>query len=268
MEKKADAKNDNSIELIDIDKEIDKLTEEVKALKNKDKHNQIKKKDKLSTNSCEEQLEINPTINYISEMLKTSSDNIITEFKAEFFRLFNFLSSLQNITPYPRKNSGQNIEEAILEREIIEENIANMQETIQQEKEMLKLLLEERESLIYELSDQIVAIETEKKQFKTLYEQTLEEKASWIKQKEVLEKLVTSDPRFNIINLLRRMGVIAPIQLSFVLGVSLSLTKQYISELEQMKIVQINEDDTISLHSEFDENTMNIRIETNENKNK
>ena len=60
------------------------------------------------------------------------------------------------------------------------------------------------------------------------------------------------------------MGVIAPIQLSFVLGVSLSQTRKYISELEQMRILNVNEDGTVSLHPEFDEETMNIRIDNKE----
>ena len=90
-------------------------------------------------------------------------------------------------------------------------------------------------------------------------------KQQWLSQKHVLEKLVQTDPRFNIINLLRRMGVIAPIQLSFVLGVSLSQTRRYIKELEEMNILTINEDETISLHPTFDEDTMNIKIDTNNN---
>jgi hypothetical protein len=135
------------------------------------------------------------------------------------------------------------------------------------EKELFQLLLDERESLIYELSDQLVAIETEKKEINDKLKILESDKEKWDNQKSVFERLITTDPRFNIINLLRRMGVIAPIQLSFVLGVSLSQTRKYILELEQMKIIQINEDDTISLHSAFNEETMNIRMTGNrENK--
>jgi len=199
-------------------------------------------------------------------MLKSSSDNIISELKTEFFRLFNFLSSFQTVSQYPRSQYNLSAEESLLERELTEENIANIQETIEKEKEMLKLLLEERETLIYELSDQVVAIETEKKELQEKLDQVLADKGKWSQQKEVLERLVTSDPRFNIISLLRRMGVIAPIQLSFVLGVSLSQTKRYINELEKMKILQINEDSTVSLDASFNEETMNIKVKTSEGK--
>ncbi|GAH18495.1 unnamed protein product, partial [marine sediment metagenome] len=58
----------------------------------------------------------------------------------------------------------------------------------------------------------------------------------------------------------------AQIQLSFVLGVSLSQTKQYINELEKMKIIRINEDNTVSLDDSFDEETMNLKVKTNEDK--
>ncbi|MBY9001122.1 MAG: hypothetical protein KGD64_09425, partial [Candidatus Heimdallarchaeota archaeon] len=153
-----------------------------------------------------------------------------------------------------------------IEDEFTDENIKEIQETIEKEKEMLKLLLVERESLIYELSDQVVAIETEKKELQDILNAAMIDKKKWHKQKEVLERLVTSDPRFNIISLLRRMGVIAPIQLSFVLGVSLSQTRRYINDLEKMKIAKVNEDSTVSLDSSFDEETMNIRIEKNEEK--
>ena len=134
----------------------------------------------------------------------------------------------------------------------------------QKEKEMMQLILEERESLIYELSDQIVAIEAEKKDLEEKMEQIENEKLKWDSQKSILERIVTTDPRFNIINLLRRMGIIAQIQLSFVLGVSLSQTRKYIMELEQMKILQVNEDETVSLHPAFNEETMNVKIAKNE----
>jgi len=266
MGKEKNSEETETHELIDIGDEIVKLTKEVKAIKSKANSPQINDTKGASINSNNNLLDINPAIAYINEMLKTSSDNIISELKAEFFRLFNFLSSFQTVSQYPRSRNSSSIEESLLKRELTEENIATIQETVEKEKEMLKLLLEERESLIYELSDQIVAIETEKKELQEEFDQVLADKVKWSKQKEVLEKLVASDPRFNIINLLRRMGVIAPIQLSFVLGVSLSQTKQYITELEKMKIIQINEDNTVSLDASFDEETMNLKVKTNEDK--
>ncbi|MCK5140603.1 MAG: hypothetical protein KAQ70_00265 [Candidatus Heimdallarchaeota archaeon] len=266
MENEENFDDTETHEFMNIADEIVKLTKEVKAIKSKVNSTQMSDTKSGSQSSSNNLLDINPAVAYINEMLKSSSDNIISELKAEFFRLFNFLSSFQTMSQYPRSRNSLGIEESILQRELTEENIANIQETIEKEKGMLKLLLEERESLIYELSDQIVTIETEKKELQEKYDQILTDEGKWSKQKEVLERLVTSDPRFNIINLLRRMGVIAPIQLSFVLGVSLSQTKRYINELEKMKILQINEDNTVSLDTSFDEETMNIKIKTSEDK--
>ena len=203
-------------EIMDIADEIVKLTAEVKAIKSKASFTQDKETKKTETISSNNVLDINPAIAYIDEMLKSSSENIITELKAEFFKLFNFLSSFQTVSPYPRKRTQSKAEQIAIEDELTEESIKEIQETIEKEKEMLKLLLEERESLIYELSDQVVAIETEKKEIQDKLNDILDDKMKWNKQKEVLERLVTSDPRFSVINLLRRMGVIAPIQLSFV----------------------------------------------------
>ncbi len=266
MGKKENSEDTETHEFMDIDDEIVKLTKEVKAIKSKANSTHITDTKSGSIKSNNNILDINPAITYINEMLKSSSDNIISELKAEFFRLFNFLSSFQTVSQYTRSRNSSSIEEDLLKRELSEENIAAIQETVEKEKEMLKLLLEERESLIYELSDQIVAIETEKKEILEKLDQVLADKGKWNKRKEVLERLVTSDPRFNIINLLRRMGVIAQIQLSFVLGVSLSQTKQYINELEKMKIIRINEDNTVSLDDSFDEETMNLKVKTNEDK--
>ena len=259
MERFEDKTNEDD-EFQEIETEISKLSEEVEELKenlkspSKKEAKDVKTKKKKSST-----LELDPAIQYVNELLENSSDIIISEMKSEFFRLFNFLSSMFSVSPYQQdrkpvyrkatelsSNSGSSIEQL---------------EDFQREKEMLNLLLEERESLIYELSDQIVALESEKKNLEEKLKLLSDNMEKWMKQKNILERIVTTDPRFNIINLLRRMGVIAPIQLSFVLGVSLSQTRKYISELEQMKILYINEDGTVSLHPEFDEDTMNIRID-------
>jgi len=246
--------------LIDIASEISKLSEEVSELKNNMKSS--KKRGRTGGDSRSKQfsqIELSPAIEYVNELLENSSETIISEMKSEFFRLFNFLSSMFSVIPYqslgrpiPKEDSTQDT--------IVKENLIPASQ-LQKEKEMMQLLLEERESLIYELSDQIVAIEAEKKTIEDTMKEIVKDKAKWENQKEILEKIVTTDPRFNIITLLRRMGVIAPIQLSFVLGVSLSQTRRYITELEQLRILQIKEDGTISLHPDFDEETMNIKIQ-------
>ena len=249
--------NKEEPELIDIASEISKLSEEVSELKENIKSpKKVAREDKKTRYNHSPQIELSPAIEYINELLETSSETIISEMKSEFFRLFNFLSSMFSVTPY---QTGGRITTRN-EKTLIEDEMATDIE-FQKEKEMVQLLLEERESLIYELSDQIVAIEAEKKIIEDKMKELEKEKEKWKSQRNILERIVTSDPRFNIITLLRRMGVIAPIQLSFVLGVSLSQTRRYITELEQMKILQIKEDGTVSLHPDFDEETMNIKIQ-------
>ncbi len=247
-------------ELIDIASEISKLSDEVNELKDNMKSPKRRgKSEKSSRFNDTSKIELSPAIEYVNELLENSSEAIISEMKSEFFRLFNFISSMFSVTPYQSINRTIQKEEDS-DDELTADDVILVSE-FRKEKEMLQLLLDERESLIYELSDQIVAIEAEKKVLEDKIEEIDTDKTKWLKQKNVLERIVTSDPRFNIITLLRRMGVIAPIQLSFVLGVSLSQTRRYISELEQLKILQVKEDGTVSLHTDFDEDTMNIKIQ-------
>jgi len=266
MEEREENETEEPEEFQEIANEISKLSEEVKEIKDNFQSTQKESKgifqslNKKKTST----LELSPALEYVNELLENSSEQIISEMKSEFFRLFNFLSSMMSVSSQRDRTLAEEVKE-FMETP----NIKTDDESIEtgewgREMEMMKLLLDERESLIYELSDQLVAIEAEKKDLKDKMEETNVEKKLWENQKEVLERLVTTDPRFNIINLLRRMGVIAPIQLSFVLGVSLSQTRKYIMELEQMRILQVNEDETVSLHPAFNEETMNVKITKNE----
>ncbi|MCG3217232.1 MAG: hypothetical protein KAS63_10920 [Candidatus Heimdallarchaeota archaeon] len=269
MDLNKEKNTEESPEIAEITDEIEKLTEEVKVVKEEIRNSKRKREilETSSGSSIKEPIEITPAIEYISYLLENSSEQIVSEMKSEFFRLFNFLSSMLSVTP-------NHLEKRSFAQSDITENGEELDGDVKQKiqaisinerEDMLKLLLDERESLVYELSDQIVAIEVEKKSLQDKVKLIEENKLKWERQKNVLEKLVTTDPRFNIINLLRRMGVIAPIQLSFVLGVSLSQTNKYIQELEKMQILKLNEDETVSLHPAFDEDTMNIRIEINNN---
>ncbi|MHA2254565.1 MAG: hypothetical protein ACXAAM_00650 [Candidatus Heimdallarchaeaceae archaeon] len=266
MEEREENETEEPEEFQEIADEISKLSEEVKEIKDNFKSTQKESKgifqplNKKKTST----LELTPALEYVNELLENSSEQIISEMKSEFFRLFNFLSSMMSVSSQRDRTLAEEV------REFMETpNMGTADESIEtgelgKEKEMLKLLLDERESLIYELSDQLVAIEAEKKDLKDKMEEINTERKLWENQKEIFERLVTTDPRFNIISLLRRMGVIAPIQLSFVLGVSLSQTRKYIMELEQMRILQVNEDETVSLHPAFNEDTMNVKIAKNE----
>ena len=122
---------------------------------------------------------------------------------------------------------------------------------------LYKDLLEERETLIYELTDQMVAIESENKELKERLQKIEEETTKTNKFMELVKKFLKTDPRYRIINTVRRTGIIAPVQLSFVLGISLAQTNQYLKEMEKMGIIEILSDGTVTLHKEFDEAILN-----------
>jgi chromosome segregation ATPase len=266
MDEKEENETEEPEEFQEIAKEISKLSEEVREIK--DNFHSTQKESKGIFQSLNKKktstLELSPALEYVNELLENSSEQIISEMKSEFFRLFNFLSSMMSVSSQRDRTLSEEVRNFIETPRVEAGDATPEQLNLKKEMEMLKLLLEERESLIYELSDQLVAIETEKKELKDKMAEINSERKQWENQKEVFERLVTTDPRFNIINLLRRMGVIAPIQLSFVLGVSLSQTRKYIMELEQMRILQVNEDETVSLHPLFNEDTMNVKISKND----
>jgi len=243
MEDYEENRNEEEPELIDIASEISKLSDEVSALKDNIKTPKKRSKSEKPVRVNQSpQIELSPAIEYVNELLENSSEVIISEMKSEFFRLFNFLSSMFSVTPY--QSMGRTLPK---NEDLAAEQVGSTSE-FQKEKEMMQLLIEERESLVYELSDQIVAIEAEKKELEDKMQEIEKDKDKWNTQKIILERIVTTDPRFNI-------------QLSFVLGVSLSQTRRYITELEQIKILQVKDDGTVSLHPDFDEETMNIKIQ-------
>ena len=140
--------------------EIEKLSEEVKEIKNNVKSQNDKEiKARRSSRKNKEILELTPALEYVNELLENSSEHIVSEMKSEFFRLFNFLSSMLSVAPQKISNISQETIQTDLEKFDVESDPES-------EKELMKLLLEERESLIYELSDQLVAMETEKKTLK------------------------------------------------------------------------------------------------------
>ncbi|NPD87228.1 MAG: hypothetical protein HGN29_00800 [Asgard group archaeon] len=269
MEEREEKETEEPEEFQEIADEISKLSEEVKEIKDNFKSSQKESKGIFQSSNRKKTstLELSPALEYVNELLENSSEQIISEMKSEFFRLFNFLSSMMSVSSQRDRTLAEEVREFMETPSVkTSEETRETGETGEwgREKEMLKLLLDERESLIYELSDQLIAIEAENKNLKEKMEEIKVERKLWENQKEVFERLVTTDPRFNIITLLRRMGVIAPIQLSFVLGVSLSQTRKYIMELEKMRIVQVNEDETVVLHQAFNEETMNVKIEKKE----
>ncbi|MHA2357928.1 MAG: hypothetical protein ACXABK_04085, partial [Candidatus Heimdallarchaeaceae archaeon] len=85
----------------DIAREIAKLSEEVKEVKDSFDSEQIESQIIVTPLSQKKNtaLELTPALEYINEVLQNSSDQIISEMKTEFYRLFNFLSSMLAVTP-------------------------------------------------------------------------------------------------------------------------------------------------------------------------
>ena len=114
MENYDEKKSEDDDEFQEIATEISKLSEEVEELKENLKSPRKKeaKAEKSKKRNQSSTLELDPAIQYVSELLENSSDVVIAEMKSEFFRLFNFLSSMFSVSPYQqdrrmiqRKNS-------------------------------------------------------------------------------------------------------------------------------------------------------------------
>jgi len=196
-----------------------------------------------------------PLVDYIDELLKTSTRKIINEIRGEFYRLFNTLtsmgvaiSSMERTEKFElKKESSKKVKTISAEEGKLSKNVKEELAKV----ELYKYLLTERESLIYELTDRLVAVETESNKIKQKLKKLEKEREEWEKQKEFLSKLLVTDPRYKIISLLKQTKVIAPTQLSFFLGVSLGQVREYLNQLKTMNIITFNDDGSVQLHKDF-----------------
>lgn len=241
---------------------IKNLTDEVSKIDKKTRESR-KKKEKEGKTGKDKLIALDFDPLDIPKLINNATKTILHEMKAEFYKLFNFISEPPSKMFY---TGTKDMIKAIKKNEDSGDTIVESQSL---EKKLLLFsdMIEERENLIYELTDQLVNIELEKEEFARKIERMDKEKLEWSEQQKIIAKLIITDRRYNIIDLLRRTKIIAPVQLSFVLGVSLAQTKKYIKELEEIEIIKVNEDDTVFLHPEFNENTMNI-IKAIQNKKK
>lgn len=204
-------------------------------------------------------IEVETTISYIEEKLEESTTQILREIKSEFYRLISFLSGsnveIKDVidessqTGKGKKSSKEEKPQTPLFQELDQEN---------KQISAIQSILQEREIMIYELLDQILQITAELKSLK-------KERAMWNKKQERIEeklvmykKLVKTDPRYKILQYIRQMPAVTMMDLSFVLGVSLSQVKRYIVEMEKVEILDINQDGTIKIHHDFDENLIEL----------
>ena len=144
MEQSEEKEYEEAPELVEIENEIEKLTEEVQIAK-ESKRRQERLENSENSNR-KKPLEINPAIEYISGLLENSSEQIVSEMKSEFFRLFNFLSSMFSVSPnhvdkrYTSRNDVS-VSEDDLTGSITDQTITS---SSSEREKMLKLLLEER----------------------------------------------------------------------------------------------------------------------------
>ncbi|MHA1303282.1 MAG: hypothetical protein ACTSQE_00340 [Candidatus Heimdallarchaeaceae archaeon] len=237
--------------------QISKLTEEIKGLKEKiqkQEENQRLRNGDISTNSNVMGLEIESILDLLKSQLEDSTHVLLSEIKSEFYRLINFLSSSSDTKAQEHvlKKMKEELSELITFSQ--EEKTESLDKTTTEKEyiERLMGMIDEREQLIYELSDQVVALSVGKTELERELTSLKEEAEKWKRTKEIAFKLISTDPRYTIINMLRQLHTISQMQLSFVLGISLSQTKRYIRELEEIEIVRINDDGTVELNPTFD----------------
>ncbi|MHA1686304.1 MAG: winged helix-turn-helix domain-containing protein [Candidatus Heimdallarchaeaceae archaeon] len=243
-------KNDkNAAELEGIEARTLKLAEELQSIKKQ--LQQVVSRTETSS-KLNQDIEMSTILNYLSELVEKASERIIKEMKVETFKIWNAITGsqpmqiLQSMTDDEKTSKKEDVLSKDVETKSTEPTIS-----------LYKDLLEERETLIYELTDQMVAIESENKELKERLQKIEEETTKTNKFMELVKKFLKTDPRYRIINTVRRTGIIAPVQLSFVLGISLAQTNQYLKEMEKMGIIEILSDGTVTLHKEFDEAILN-----------
>ncbi|MHA1869130.1 MAG: hypothetical protein ACTSXD_13895 [Candidatus Heimdallarchaeaceae archaeon] len=232
--------------------EIIKLSNEIQALKE-----DLKKHTPISQTSTSNGLpfEIASVVDMIKEQIDSSTKFLLSEIKSEFYRLITLFYTSSDIDEKEKLLKELDIDRTKYKKQEETLNQEEQYSIVDEQKEYISRLvsmLEEREQLIYELSDQVVALSVKKSEIEKELNNIKEEKEQWNKVKKITQKLVSTDPRYKIISMLKQLQSISQMQLSFVLGISLSQTKQYLKELEEIKIVQLKEDDTVELDPNFD----------------
>ena len=113
MEEREENETEEAEEFQEIADEISKLSEEVKEIKDKFQSTQKESKgifqplNKKKTST----LELSPALEYVNELLENSSEQIISEMKSEFFRLFNFLSSMMSVSSQRDRTLAEEVRE-------------------------------------------------------------------------------------------------------------------------------------------------------------
>ncbi|MHA1114954.1 MAG: hypothetical protein ACTSRR_03320 [Candidatus Heimdallarchaeaceae archaeon] len=232
--------------------EIIKLSNEIQALK----ESLTKYPPILQTSTSKDlPFEITSIVDMIKEQIDGSTKFLLSEIKSEFYRLITLFYSSSDVDEKEKLLKELDFDRQKYKKQEETENQEEQISIVEEQKEYISRLismLEEREQLIYELSDQVVALSVKKSEIEKELKNLKEEKEQWNKVKEITQKLVSTDPRYKIISMLKQLQSISQMQLSFVLGISLSQTKQYLKELEEIKIVQLKEDDTVELDPNFD----------------
>lgn len=267
MEKKRSDEKLPTKEQKTLDDKMDNLLIQVYEIKRDLVSLKEKSIEKKKTDFDPKRIEIESTISYIEEKLEESTTQILREIKSEFYRLINFLSGSnvdirdvldESSQTEDEKKSSRKENDTPREEEKTQTSL--FQELDQENKQIsaIESILQEREIMIYELLDQILQITAELKSLK-------KERAMANQKQEIIEeklkmykKLVKTDARYKILQYIRQMPAVTMMDLSFVLGVSLSQVKRYIIEMEKVEILDINQDGTIKIHHDFDESLIEL----------
>lgn len=244
--------SDNVSDVEIIEAQTLELAKELQAIKQQ--LQQVIKKSQTSA-PLDQGINVSTLLDYIDEKINEATERITKEMKAETFKIWNALAGAQ-----PLKTKELEMGATIEIGEKKEQKGSKDLESGEKKVELYKELLEERDNLIYELTDQMVAIESENRDLKKRLKELEAKHKNNDRFIELIKKFIKTDPRYRIIHTIRRTGVIAPVQLSFVLGMSLAQTNKYINEMEDIGIVEKLDDGTLALHRDFDQTMLDELI--------
>ena len=98
--------------------------------------------------------------------------------------------------------------------------------------------IKEKDLNIEELNDRLELLTDEKGRLASELEQINSTLDSWRNQLELLQKLAASDPRYRVIESLKKHGTLSDIQLAFTMGTSINQLRKYIDDLIDLKLVK------------------------------
>ncbi|MHA2503976.1 MAG: hypothetical protein ACXAE3_14040 [Candidatus Kariarchaeaceae archaeon] len=151
----------------------------------------------------------------------------------------------KDLVPRPKILSSPEILASEQQIEELEQEVESQHEKIDDEIDSLVLLLDkkkeqlqQKDQTIEELNDKLDMLTDEKGRLSAELENLNEVIDSWKNQLDLLQKLAASDPRYRVIEALKKHGTLSDIQLAFTMGTSINQLRKYIEDLIELKLVK------------------------------